>query len=97
MIIIFRRGRKHSLLVYDDDNEINFSELSLASSTTTTTTSANNKEQQSSEALLTKLEERETEQINNNLPVESNNRTQVTEETIQVTHFAEQKSDSPKV
>jgi hypothetical protein len=84
-----RRGRKHSLLVYDDDN---VSELSLG------TSSNNNKDQQkSSEALLTKLDERCDEPINNNLLVESNNRTQVTEETIQVTTFAEQKSETPKV
>jgi len=93
----FRRGRKHSLLVYDDeDDQINFSELSLGAS------SKNNKDQQqqqqqSSEASLTKMEEHGDAPINNNLHVESNNRTQVTEETIQVSTFAEQKSESPKV
>lgn len=91
----FRRGRKHSLLVYDDeDDQINFSELSLGAS------SKNNKDQQqqqSSEALSTKMEEHGDAPINNNLHVESNNRTQVTEETIQVSTFAEQKSESPKV
>jgi len=78
-----RRGRKHSLLVYDDNNEINFSELGIGSK---------NQEQQGEST----DEKEEEEQENNNVFLDIDDKETRVEEKFETT-VVEKKSESPKV